>query len=198
MKTQTRPPNRSHRQWREIVAQSDDEIARPMALRVFFAGDRLNALAVPHEGIGRLAASRSRASQSRKASWLTLPIMRLCGDLALPISQIVLSARTLGRIIRMIAARADHFVMVAWNGPVYSRAEREQGMPMPTGTVKFFNAQKGYGFITPEGGDADVFVHISAIEQAGMRTLHEGQRVSFDVVTDQRRRKTSAQNLKVV
>ena len=71
-------------------------------------------------------------------------------------------------------------------------------MPMPTGTVKFFNAQKGYGFITPEGGDADVFVHISAVEQAGMKTLHEGQRVSFDVVTDQRRRKTSAQNLKVV
>ena len=71
-------------------------------------------------------------------------------------------------------------------------------MPMPTGTVKFFKAQKGYGFITPEGGDADVFVHISAVEQAGMRTLHEGQRVSFEVVTDQRRRKTSAQNLKVV
>ena len=71
-------------------------------------------------------------------------------------------------------------------------------MLMPTGTVKFFNAQKGYGFITPEGGDTDVFVHISAVEQAGMKTLHEGQRVSFDVVTDQRRRKTSAQNLKVV
>ena len=76
--------------------------------------------------------------------------------------------------------------------------EREQGMSMPIGTVKFFNAQKGFGFITPEGGDADVFAHISAVEQAGMRTLHEGQRVSFDVVTDQRRRKTSAQNLKVV
>ena len=71
-------------------------------------------------------------------------------------------------------------------------------MPMPTGTVKFFNAQKGYGFITPEGGDADVFVHISAVEQAGLKTLHEGQRVSFDVVTDQRRGKTNAQNLKVV
>ncbi len=69
---------------------------------------------------------------------------------------------------------------------------------MPTGTVKFFNAQKGYGFITPEGGDADVFVHISAVEQAGMSTLREGQRVSFDVVTDQRRGKTNAQNLKVV
>ena len=88
--------------------------------------------------------------------------------------------------------------MVVWNGSVYYGVEREQGMPMPTGTVKFFNAQKGYGFITPEGGDADVFVHISAVEQAGMKTLHEGQRVSFDVVTDPRRRKTSAQNLKVV
>jgi len=71
-------------------------------------------------------------------------------------------------------------------------------MPMPTGTVKFFNAQKGYGFIAPEGGDSDVFVHISAVEQAGLKTLHEGQRVSFDVATDQRRGKTNAQNLKVV
>jgi cold shock protein len=71
-------------------------------------------------------------------------------------------------------------------------------MPMPTGTVKFFNAQKGYGFIAPEGGDSDVFVHISAVEQAGLKTLHEGQRLSFDVVTDQRRGKTNAQNLKVV
>jgi len=69
---------------------------------------------------------------------------------------------------------------------------------MPTGTVKFFNAQKGYGFIAPEGGDSDVFVHISAVEQAGLKTLHEGQRLSFDVVTDQRRGKTNAQNLKVV
>ena len=71
-------------------------------------------------------------------------------------------------------------------------------MATPTGTVKFFNAQKGYGFIVPEGGDSDVFVHISAVEQAGMSTLHEGQRVSFDVVTDQRRGKPNAQNLKVV
>ena len=71
-------------------------------------------------------------------------------------------------------------------------------MPMPTGTVKFFNAQKGYGFIAPEDGSPDVFVHISAVEQAGMRTLNEGQRVSFDVVTDQRRGKTNAQNLKAV
>jgi cold shock protein len=69
---------------------------------------------------------------------------------------------------------------------------------MATGTVKFFNTQKGFGFITPEGGASDVFVHISAVEQAGMTTLHEGQRLSFDVVTDQKRGKTNAQNLKAV
>ena len=69
---------------------------------------------------------------------------------------------------------------------------------MPVGTVKFFNAQRGFGFIAPEDGSSDVFVHISAVEQAGMKTLHEGQRVSFDVVTNQRRGKTDAQNLKAV
>jgi cold shock protein len=69
---------------------------------------------------------------------------------------------------------------------------------MTTGTVKFFNTQKGFGFIAPEDGSSDVFVHISAVEQAGMSTLHEGQRVSFDVVTDQRRGKTNAQNLRAI
>ena len=69
---------------------------------------------------------------------------------------------------------------------------------MTIGIVKFFNTQKGFGFIAPEDGSSDVFVHISAVEQAGMRALHEGQRVSFDVVTDQRRGKTNAQNLKAI
>ena len=69
---------------------------------------------------------------------------------------------------------------------------------MAVGTVKFFNAQKGFGFITPEDGGTDVFVHISAVEQAGLTTLHEGQRVSFDAVMDQKRGKTNAQNLKAV
>jgi CspA family cold shock protein len=69
---------------------------------------------------------------------------------------------------------------------------------MPVGTVKFFNAQKGFGFIAPEDGGTDVFVHISAVEQAGLTTLHEGQRVSFDAVMDQKRGKTNAQNLKAV
>jgi len=69
---------------------------------------------------------------------------------------------------------------------------------MPTGTVKFFNAQKGYGFIAPADGGKDVFVHISAVERAGMSYLAEGQQVSFDVVTDPKRGKSSAENLKAV
>ena len=65
---------------------------------------------------------------------------------------------------------------------------------MITGTVKFFNADKGYGFIRPEDGSADAFVHISAVERAGMRTLDPDQRVSYELETD-RRGKTSAVNL---
>jgi cold shock protein len=66
---------------------------------------------------------------------------------------------------------------------------------MQTGTVKWFNAQKGYGFIQPDKGGADVFVHISAVERAGMSDLNEGQKVAFDVVADKRTGKSSAGNL---
>ena len=68
---------------------------------------------------------------------------------------------------------------------------------MPTGIVKFFNADKGYGFIQPEGGGNDAFVHISAVEKAGMRTLVQDQRVSYELEQDNRG-KTSAVNLQVV
>jgi CspA family cold shock protein len=67
---------------------------------------------------------------------------------------------------------------------------------MATGTVKFFNTQKGYGFIQPDDGGKDVFVHISAVERAGLGTLNEGQKVSFDVVADRRTGKSSADNLR--
>ncbi|WOC14602.1 cold-shock protein [Pseudochrobactrum sp. MP213Fo] len=66
---------------------------------------------------------------------------------------------------------------------------------MATGTVKFFNETKGFGFIQPDDGSTDVFVHISAVERAGMRTLVEGQKVSFDLVRDQRSGKNAADNL---
>ena len=67
---------------------------------------------------------------------------------------------------------------------------------MALGTVKFFNSQKGYGFIQPQGGGRDVFVHISAVEQAGLSTLNEGQRVEYEEFSD--RGKTAAGKLKVI
>ncbi|HEX7110258.1 MAG TPA: cold-shock protein [Aestuariivirga sp.] len=66
---------------------------------------------------------------------------------------------------------------------------------MATGTVKWFNEQKGYGFVQPDDGSKDVFVHISAVEGAGLRTLKEGQKLSFEIVTDKRTGKSSAGNL---
>jgi CspA family cold shock protein len=66
---------------------------------------------------------------------------------------------------------------------------------MNTGTVKFFNATKGFGFIEQGNGQPDVFVHISAVERAGLRGLAEGQKVSFDVVQDSRSGKSAAENL---
>ncbi|MFC5418174.1 cold-shock protein [Bosea eneae] len=67
---------------------------------------------------------------------------------------------------------------------------------MATGTVKWFNTTKGFGFIQPDGGGQDVFVHISAVQRAGLRELLEGQKISFEVVADKRSGKSSAENLK--
>src|SRR6266446_5381744 len=69
---------------------------------------------------------------------------------------------------------------------------------MTQGTVKWFNSEKGYGFIQPDDGGKDVFVHISAVESAGMHGLNEGQKVSFDVVADRKTGKSSAENLRAV
>jgi cold shock protein len=69
---------------------------------------------------------------------------------------------------------------------------------MTTGTVKWFNGQKGFGFIQPNDGGTDVFVHISAVERAGLTGLAEGQKVSFEAKTDKVRGKTSAENLSLL
>ncbi len=69
---------------------------------------------------------------------------------------------------------------------------------MSTGTVKWFNATKGYGFIEPQDGGQDVFVHISAVERAGMGSLAEGQKVSYEVVRDQRSGKSAADQLQAL
>ena len=67
---------------------------------------------------------------------------------------------------------------------------------MTKGTVKWFNSQKGFGFIQPENGGNDVFVHISAVERAGLHSLNEGQTVTFDVVADRKTGKSAAENLR--
>jgi len=83
------------------------------------------------------------------------------------------------------------------SGVLYIRCDNvlSERLKMPTGNVKWFNATKGYGFIQPKGGGKDVFVHISAVERAGLSSLNEGQAVEFELVSN--RGKTSAENLRV-
>ena len=69
---------------------------------------------------------------------------------------------------------------------------------MPNGTVKWFNPTKGFGFIAPDNGGSDVFVHISAVERSGLNSLNDGQKISFDEETDPKKGKTSAVNLKAL
>src|SRR5215472_14399444 len=85
---------------------------------------------------------------------------------------------------------------VEWNRVMVTR-DMALEKKMPTGTVKWFNGQKGFGFIEPNDGGNDVFVHISAVERAGLSSLAEGQTVSYEVKVDPRRGKSSAENLRV-
>jgi cold shock protein len=86
--------------------------------------------------------------------------------------------------------------MVRMGHNAFSRFQQEA--MMATGTVKFFNAQKGFGFIVQDGGGPDVFVHISAVERAGMSNLNEGQKLSFDIEADRKNGKSAAANLQTV
>jgi cold shock protein len=86
--------------------------------------------------------------------------------------------------------------MVCAADKTHDAFSKERPTNMATGTVKFFNAQKGYGFIVQDGGGPDIFVHISAVERAGMATLDQGQKVSFDVEPDRRSGKNAAANLR--
>jgi CspA family cold shock protein len=90
----------------------------------------------------------------------------------------------------------DSFQKISTTRPVIPTGCYSHEEPtMATGTVKWFNPEKGYGFIQPDDGGKDAFVHISAVEQAGMRSLNEGQKVNYELVTDRRSGKTSAGNL---
>jgi len=79
-----------------------------------------------------------------------------------------------------------------------SKTRVRKGAVMQIGTVKWFNSQKGFGFIQPDEGGGDVFVHISAVERAGLATLHEGQKLSFEIERDKRSGKNAAAQLQQV
>jgi cold shock protein len=82
-----------------------------------------------------------------------------------------------------------------WFARAMNAIVRFREMTMANGTVKFFNGQKGFGFIAQDGGGPDVFVHVSAVERAGMRGLAEGQKVTFDIEADRKSGKSAATNL---
>jgi CspA family cold shock protein len=105
------------------------------------------------------------------------------------------SLRTAGRTFRLPLQMIDPQPHPFWGVALLHPAVK--GHPtMATGTVKWFNEQKGYGFIQPDQGGKDVFVHISAVERSGMRSLRDGQKVSYDVEADRRTGKESATNLR--
>ena len=100
--------------------------------------------------------------------------------------------------------RSDDLPVSNSRSPTFGEARRHLSVDLIrkivliTGTVKFFNTTKGFGFIEQGNGQPDVFVHISAVERAGMRSLNEGQKVSFEVVADRRTGRSSAENLQAV
>jgi CspA family cold shock protein len=79
---------------------------------------------------------------------------------------------------------------------LYASVSEKGNVIMNQGTVKWFNATKGYGFIAPDNGGPDVFVHVSAVERSGLGSLNDGQKVTFDIVKDRRTGKSAADNLK--
>ena len=97
-------------------------------------------------------------------------------------------------MLSRIATCARIALECAPGGP--RRPPKVKGEHLATGPVKWFNETKGYGFITPDAGGSDVFVHISAVERSGLRGLNEGQKISFDLEADRKTGKSAAVNLK--
>jgi CspA family cold shock protein len=85
-----------------------------------------------------------------------------------------------------------------WRFRWHANLQEMKGFPMTEGTVKWFNSQKGFGFIAPDDGGRDAFVHISAVERSGLGELHEGQKVGFELIADRKSGKMSAENLKAL
>jgi CspA family cold shock protein len=140
--------------------------------------------------------NRSGASASIKSA-----LLHFCAD-ALYLPHRVSAERTSfpafsRRVgVRLSPQSFDLHAIASRDRQTASRLE-EKGKLMQTGVVKWFNSQKGFGFIQPDSGGADVFVHISAVERAGLRGLAEGQKISYETVVDRRSGKSSADQLQV-
>jgi CspA family cold shock protein len=115
------------------------------------------------------------------------------GGLAPPASSRKRRCRTVLRCVVATCAECPHTGLRAGMCRPEQRLKEQH---VSTGTVKWFNETKGYGFITPDQGGSDVFVHISAVERSGMRGLNEGQKISYDLEADRKTGKSSAVNLK--
>jgi CspA family cold shock protein len=104
-----------------------------------------------------------------------------------------------GRTFRSLSKhRTEPLVALCAPARVYVHLTETEGIPMNTGIVKFYNDQKGFGFIQPDGGGKDVFVHATALERAGLRGLVEGQKVAFDTQEDRRTGKIAVGNIQAV
>jgi cold shock protein len=101
-----------------------------------------------------------------------------------------------GRPVKVAKLSGSECPVGPWRGPRRGGAMRGRSFPMAmNGTVKFFNGERGYGFIKPDDGGRDVFVHITAVERAGLKDLSEGQRISFEVEPDKKGKGPKAVNL---
>src|SRR5829696_1562818 len=120
---------------------------------------------------------------------------RLCQAIDIGPDDWAASPCTAWRTFRLPSPKLDQPDRCAPRASVQRADVSERTTPMNTGTVKWYNETKGYGFIQPDNGGKDVFVHATALERAGLRSLREGQKVTFELQTDQRNGKTSAVNL---
>src|SRR5690606_42126087 len=111
-------------------------------------------------------------------------------------SNIAADRNCLGIHCRLLTSLSDNSIAIRTRSPTgFTNSRLQRDMIMATGTVKWFNGQKGYGFIQPDEGGADVFVHISAVQRSGLNGLDEGQKVNYEIVKDKRTGKSAADNL---
>jgi cold shock protein len=142
------------------------------------------------ERFGNLVASNLIEVAASSAS-----VYLMCIDLAGRLGRFRLAFSDVAHVFLLLSPKFEDRPGISCAVALCIASERT--VPMSVGVVKWYNSQKGYGFIQPDDGGKDVFVHVSALERSGLRGLAEGQKVSFEIQTDRRTGKTSAGNLQL-